>query len=159
MQRIVRNRPEPVNTRNPAIDCVGARVVPACPPCVKLPFPRQPRDLGWAGGCAANGWTPSGEAIIFLPVSKTSKSAGAGEAADVSFGDALAQLQRVVEEMESDELPLETMLARYEEGIKLARVCEAKLTAAEVRIQQLETNAAGEAALKPFVEASQPETE
>ncbi len=92
-------------------------------------------------------------------VSKTSKSAGAGEAADVSFGDALGQLQRVVEEMESDELPLETMLARYEAGMKLARVCEAKLAAAEVKIQQLETNAAGEAVLKPAAGADQPETE
>lgn len=92
-------------------------------------------------------------------MSKTSKSAGAGEAADVSFGAALTQLQRIVEEMESDDLPLETMLARYEEGMKLARVCEAKLAAAEVKIQQLETNAAGETALKPFAEADQPETE
>ena len=50
--------------------------------------------------------------------------------------------------MESDELPLETLLARYEEGMRLAKVCQSKLTEAELKIQQLETNASGELTLK-----------
>jgi exodeoxyribonuclease VII small subunit len=91
-------------------------------------------------------------------MSRPSKAAAA-EAADTRFGDALGQLQRVVGEMESDDLPLETLLARYEEGMKLVRVCEAKLAAAEVRIQQLEKNAAGEAVLKPLPGAQAPASE
>jgi len=50
--------------------------------------------------------------------------------------------------MESDELPLETLLARFEEGTHLAKVCQAKLAEAELKIQQLEKNAAGEPTLK-----------
>ena len=50
--------------------------------------------------------------------------------------------------MESDELPLETLLARFEEGARLAKICQSKLTEAELKIQQLESNAAGELTLQ-----------
>jgi len=52
--------------------------------------------------------------------------------------------------MESEDLPLETLIKRYEEGVKLAQICQAKLAEAELKIQQLEKNAAGEMKLKPF---------
>ena len=52
--------------------------------------------------------------------------------------------------MESDELPLETLIARYEEGTRLAKICQDKLAEAELKIQQLEKNAAGEMKLKPL---------
>lgn len=52
--------------------------------------------------------------------------------------------------MESEDLPLETLLARYEEGTQLAKVCQEKLAEAELKIQQLEKNAAGELKLKPL---------
>ncbi len=51
--------------------------------------------------------------------------------------------------MESDELTLETLLARFEEGTRLAKICQSKLAEAELKIQQLETNAAGEPTLSP----------
>jgi len=44
---------------------------------------------------------------------------------------------------------LERLLARFEEGARLARICQFKLTEAELKIQQLETNATGELTLKP----------
>lgn len=50
--------------------------------------------------------------------------------------------------MESDELPLETLLARYEEGTKLVKICQEKLAEAELKIQQLEKSAGGEMKLK-----------
>ena len=52
--------------------------------------------------------------------------------------------------MESDDLPLEMLLAKYEEGSKLVKICQEKLADAELKIQQLEKNAAGEMKLKPF---------
>ena len=55
--------------------------------------------------------------------------------------------------MESDDLPLETLLAKYEEGAKLVKICQEKLAEAELKIQQLEKNAAGEMKLKPFEDA------
>jgi exodeoxyribonuclease VII small subunit len=74
--------------------------------------------------------------------------------ADVSkgglpFEEALKKLEGVVEAMESDDLPLEMLLARYEEGSKLVKICQEKLAEAELKIQQLEKTAAGEMKLKP----------
>jgi exodeoxyribonuclease VII small subunit len=51
--------------------------------------------------------------------------------------------------MESDELPLEKLLARFEEGTRLVKHCQAKLAEADLKIQQLEKNNAGELNLKP----------
>ncbi|MBI4661943.1 MAG: exodeoxyribonuclease VII small subunit [Verrucomicrobia bacterium] len=52
--------------------------------------------------------------------------------------------------MESQDLPLEALLARFEEGTKLAQICQTKLAEADLKIQQLEKNAAGEFALHPI---------
>ncbi|MCZ7639741.1 MAG: exodeoxyribonuclease VII small subunit [Verrucomicrobia bacterium] len=92
-------------------------------------------------------------------MSKASKPSGGGDPADLSFGDALGRLQRVVEAMESEDLPLETLLTRYEEGMQLARVCEHKLAGAELRIQQLEQTAGGEMQLKPLADSPPPQTD
>jgi len=80
-------------------------------------------------------------------------SKGAGQnspAKNPPFEEALQKLESVVEAMESDDLPLETLLARYEEGAKLVKICQEKLAEAELKIQQLEKNAAGEMKLKPL---------
>ena len=80
------------------------------------------------------------------------QSKGAGQSSSAKnppFEEALQQLEAVVEAMESDDLPLETLLARYEEGTKLVKICQQKLTEAELKIQQLEKTAAGELKLKP----------
>ena len=69
---------------------------------------------------------------------------------NLPFEEALKKLEAVVEAMESQELPLEALLAKFEEGTQLARLCQEKLADAEVKIQQLEKNAAGEMKLKPL---------
>ena len=66
------------------------------------------------------------------------------------FEEALKKLESIVENMESGDLPLETLLAKYEEGTRLAKVCQEKLSEAEVKIQQLEKTASGEMKLKPL---------
>ena len=68
---------------------------------------------------------------------------------ELPFEEALKKLEGIVESIESDELSLETLLARFEEGTRLAKICQSKLTEAELKIQQLETNASGELTLKP----------
>ena len=57
--------------------------------------------------------------------------------------------------MESGDLPLEGLLAQYEEGMKLAKVCQDKLAEAELKIQQLEKDATGEMTLKPLSAADE----
>lgn len=82
-----------------------------------------------------------------------SKNAGQNtpaKAATLPFEDALKKLEAIVEAMESEDLPLEALLGKYEEGTQLARMCQEKLAEAELKIQQLERNAAGEMKLKPL---------
>jgi len=62
----------------------------------------------------------------------------------------LKKLESLVEAMESDDLPLETLIAKYEEGAKLVKICQEKLAEAELKIQQLEKNVTGEMKLKPI---------
>ncbi|MFM1769466.1 MAG: exodeoxyribonuclease small subunit [Verrucomicrobiota bacterium] len=70
-------------------------------------------------------------------------------AKDVPFEEALTKLESIVETMESGDLPLDAMLARFEEGVQLAQTCQKRLEEAELKIQRLERNTAGEPALKP----------
>lgn len=60
------------------------------------------------------------------------------------FEKALAELEGIVKELERGELSLETSLARYEQGVRLARFCAGKLEEAEKRIEMLQVNEAGE---------------
>ena len=70
--------------------------------------------------------------------------------AEMPFEEAMKNLEAIVDAMESGDLPLETLMTKFEEGTKLAKICQAKLAQAEVKIQQLEKNAAGEMSLKPL---------
>ena len=71
------------------------------------------------------------------------KSPAAQPAEPQTFETAIERLENIVAEMESDKLPLEALLVRYEEGVKLVRVCEEKLQAAGNRIEIITRNAAG----------------
>ena len=81
-----------------------------------------------------------------MPAKGRKKAAVSGE--DISFEDAVDKLDSIVEEMESDGMPLDKMLVRFEEGAKLVKLCEEKLKAAETRITQLEENLEGELATR-----------
>src|SRR3954468_938047 len=74
----------------------------------------------------------------------------ASPAREQTFETAMERLEHIVEEMESDKLPLENLLKRYEEGVTLVRVCEEKLKSAEQRIEIITRNAAGEPRLEEF---------
>ena len=74
--------------------------------------------------------------------------AKAEQSAEMSFEEAVTKLEAIVEAMESGELPLESLMANFEEGSRLAKQCESKLAQAETRVQQLEKSAAGELTLK-----------
>jgi exodeoxyribonuclease VII small subunit len=57
--------------------------------------------------------------------------------AEISFETAMERLEKIVGEMESSKLPLEELLVRYEEGIRLVGICNQRLTGAENRIETL----------------------
>ncbi len=83
-------------------------------------------------------------------MSKPAKAGDSAKSSSLPFEEALQKLESIVETMEGGELPLETLIARYEEGTRLAKICQEKLAEAELKIQQLEKNAAGELKLKPL---------
>lgn len=71
---------------------------------------------------------------------------------DKRFEDALDELEKVVERLESGELSLEDSLAAFEEGVKLVRYCNQKLSEVEKKIELLVKDKEGKLQLKPLEE-------
>ena len=67
----------------------------------------------------------------------------------LSFEDALEQLETIVDAMEAGDVPLADLLAKFEEGNKLLKVCEARLKDAEMKIELLKKQKDG-VAFAPF---------
>jgi exodeoxyribonuclease VII small subunit len=57
---------------------------------------------------------------------------------------ALTELEELVEELESGDLPLEKAMKKFEDGIKLTRGCQAALKDAEQKVEILLQSAGGE---------------
>lgn len=53
----------------------------------------------------------------------------------LSFDKALAQLEKIVQDMESGSLPLEKMMEQFEEGMQLIALCSARLNEVERKIE------------------------
>lgn len=70
--------------------------------------------------------------------------------AKLSFEDSLAKLESIVESMESGEVPLAELLAKFEEGTKLLKTCESRLKDAELKIEQLKKQKDGSVAFEKF---------
>jgi exodeoxyribonuclease VII small subunit len=64
-----------------------------------------------------------------------------------TFEGALQKLETIVQRLEKGELALEESLALYEEGIRLSRLCHAKLEEAEGKIELLVKDARGDVVL------------
>jgi exodeoxyribonuclease VII small subunit len=72
--------------------------------------------------------------------------------AEKKFEAALARLEEIVTELESGELGLEQSLRLFEEGVKLARICNARLEEAERKVEILLKDKAGKMTAMPFEE-------
>jgi exodeoxyribonuclease VII small subunit len=72
--------------------------------------------------------------------------------AEPNFEKALEKLEEIVEGLESGDLPLEEALKKYEEGIKLARLCNKKLETAQKKVEILLKSGKGKLELAPFDE-------
>ena len=71
-----------------------------------------------------------------------------------SFEQSMKQLEKIVEELESGDLPLEKALNKFEEGIKLSKSCSDTLDDIERKITILLKNHNGDITEKPFLENS-----
>ena len=67
-----------------------------------------------------------------------------------NFEAALKRLEEIVRKLEGGELPLDTALELFEEGIRLSRFCNTTLDAAERRVEILLKNDSGQARAVPF---------
>jgi len=67
-----------------------------------------------------------------------------------TFEDAMQRLDAIVAKLEEDQLPLDEMLARYEEGVSLARYCGDQLEAAEQKVQLIARQSDGRVELEDF---------
>ena len=77
-------------------------------------------------------------------------SAVEAKEAKLSFEDALGQLESIVESMESGDVPLAALLAKFEEGSHLLKICETRLKDAEMKIEQLRKQKDGKVAFEKF---------
>lgn len=68
----------------------------------------------------------------------------------IPFEAALKRLEEIVEELESGEIEIERALKLFEEGTKLARACQKKLSNVERRIEILKKGKNGEDILELF---------
>ncbi|HHP7235671.1 MAG TPA: exodeoxyribonuclease VII small subunit [Desulfobacterales bacterium] len=57
--------------------------------------------------------------------------------AEMTFEKAMASLEKIVQELESGDLPLEKALGKFEEGVRLTRLCSKKLDETEKKINIL----------------------
>ncbi|HHI75974.1 MAG TPA: exodeoxyribonuclease VII small subunit [Gammaproteobacteria bacterium] len=80
---------------------------------------------------------------------QAAKPVSKDETDDISFEEALAELESLVERMESGELSLEESLASFEKGVALTRRCQAALDQAEQKVKVLTANTP-EADTEPF---------
>jgi len=71
--------------------------------------------------------------------------------AKISFEKSLKQLEQIVQELESGNLPLEKAMKKFEEGVKLSKYCSEKLDETEKKISVLLHDNESNIAEEPFM--------
>ncbi len=71
---------------------------------------------------------------------------------EMTFEEAMRKIEEIVASLEKGNLPLEESLDKFEEAIKLARFCHAKLESAKKRIEKLVRTEDGELRIEPLEE-------
>jgi exodeoxyribonuclease VII small subunit len=66
------------------------------------------------------------------------------------FEKAFQNLEKIVQRLESEELPLDESLGLFEEGIRLSRFCHQRLEEVEKKIELILADAKGQPVTEPF---------
>lgn len=69
---------------------------------------------------------------------------------ELSFEDALQQLENIVRELESGKIKLDDAVNAYEKAVALKQLCESKLKAAQLKIEKIEISPSGEISTSDF---------
>ncbi len=59
------------------------------------------------------------------------------EREEIGFEEALKKLEEIVDELEKGDLPLEETIKKFEEGVRLCKICKEKLEKAEMKVEKL----------------------
>ena len=78
-------------------------------------------------------------------MAKKNRAPATPASAEMSYEDALAELERMVASMEGGQLPLDRLMQTYERGAELLQLCRSRLDAVEQQVKVLE-----EGQLKPW---------
>ena len=60
------------------------------------------------------------------------------EEAEITFEQALANLEEIIHRMESGEAPLESLVTHYQSGLKMLKLCRERIDAAEMKIKEVQ---------------------
>jgi exodeoxyribonuclease VII small subunit len=71
--------------------------------------------------------------------------------AELSFEQALTNLEEIIQRMESGEAPLDSLVKNYQNGLKMLNFCRRKIEAAEMKIKEVQEKN-GELIEKDFVD-------
>ena len=91
--------------------------------------------------------------MMLMAEEKTDES-GTEEDTEVSFEDALSQLEEVVHRMETGDSPLESLVENYQSGVRLLKLCRSKVERAEMKVKEV-TDQDGELELRNFTQAEE----
>ncbi len=69
--------------------------------------------------------------------------------APIPFEQAIAELEAIVKDMESERMPLDQLVERYERGNRLLKTCQTRIQEAEQRIEMIATGK-NQKTLQPF---------
>lgn len=92
--------------------------------------------------------------MMKLMAEEKTDETGAEEDTEVSFEDALSQLEEVVHRMETGESPLESLVENYQSGVRLLKLCRSKIERAEMKVKEV-TDQDGELELRNFTQAEE----
>lgn len=68
----------------------------------------------------------------------------------LTFEEAFAQLESAIAALQDGQMPLESALQQYQDGMKLAQYCNELLQKAELSVQQLSVDSAGALSMQPL---------
>ena len=72
---------------------------------------------------------------------------------EIKFEEALKKLEEIVGQLESGDISLEGSLAKYEEGVRLVKLCQKKLEAAKKKIEILVKTKDGKIKIEPWTKS------
>jgi exodeoxyribonuclease VII small subunit len=76
-----------------------------------------------------------------------------------TFEKAMEKLEKIVQELESADLPLEKAIKKFEEGVQLSKFCSEKLDETEKKITILLKDQNDQPLEKPFISKTEPDDE